>query len=54
MVMAAAQQGWLDRDRAFYEMLLSMKRAGADAIFTYAAPLALDYIERAKSRVTDF
>lgn len=37
MVMAAAQQGWLDADRVFEECLLSMKRAGADFIFTYAA-----------------
>jgi porphobilinogen synthase len=54
MVIAASQQGWLDRDRAFYEMLLSMKRAGADVIFTYAASLALDYLVRSKSRVSDF
>jgi porphobilinogen synthase len=37
MVMAAAQNGWLDADRAFLETLLSIKRAGADFIFTYAA-----------------
>lgn len=37
MVMAAAERGWLDADRAFEESLLSMKRAGADFIFTYAA-----------------
>ena len=37
MVKAAAQQGWLDGDRVMYESLLSIKRAGADFIFTYAA-----------------
>lgn len=37
MVMAAAQNGWLDADRVFEESLLSIKRAGADFIFTYAA-----------------
>lgn len=37
MVMAAAAQGWLDADAAFEEMLLSMRRAGADFIITYAA-----------------
>lgn len=37
MVMAAAQKGWLDADRAFEECLLGIKRAGADMIFTYAA-----------------
>ncbi|MCC5832165.1 MAG: porphobilinogen synthase [Chlamydiales bacterium] len=38
MVMAAAQNGWLDGDRALLESVLSIKRAGADMIFTYAAP----------------
>ncbi len=34
---AAAAQGWLDGDKAMLEALLSIKRAGADAILTYAA-----------------
>ena len=37
MVMAADQLGWLDADKVFHETLLSIKRAGADLIFTYAA-----------------
>lgn len=37
MVMAAAQKGWLDEDRALFESVLCIKRAGADMIFTYAA-----------------
>lgn len=37
MVMAAAQKGWLDADRVFEECLLSIRRAGADFILTYAA-----------------
>jgi porphobilinogen synthase len=37
MVYAAAKNGWLDYDRAVYEMLLSIKRAGADGILTYFA-----------------
>ena len=37
MVYAAAQNGWLDYERAVGEMLLSMRRAGADAILTYFA-----------------
>lgn len=37
MVMAAAQNGWLDSGRVFEESLLSIKRAGADFILTYAA-----------------
>jgi porphobilinogen synthase len=36
MVMAAAQKGWVDADRIFLESLLSIKRAGADFILTYA------------------
>lgn len=37
MVMAAAQNGWLDAERTMMECLLSIKRAGADFIFTYSA-----------------
>jgi porphobilinogen synthase len=37
MIMAASERGWLDQDRAFYESLISIKRAGADMILTYAA-----------------
>lgn len=38
MIMAAAQKGWLDEEAALWESVLSIKRAGADMIFTYAAP----------------
>lgn len=37
MVYAAAQKGWLDYDRVMAEMLLSIRRAGADGILTYFA-----------------
>jgi porphobilinogen synthase len=37
MIKAAAQNGWLDGEKAMMEMLLSMKRAGADVILTYFA-----------------
>ncbi len=37
MVKAAAQNGWLDGDRAMRESLIALKRAGADGILTYAA-----------------
>lgn len=37
MVMAAAEKGWIDGERAMEECLISIKRAGADFIFTYAA-----------------
>ncbi len=37
MVMAAAEKGWLDANKIFLESLLSIKRAGADFILTYAS-----------------
>jgi porphobilinogen synthase len=37
MLKAAAQNGWLDNDRAVMESLMAFKRAGADAVLTYAA-----------------
>ncbi len=37
MLKAAAQNGWLDNDKAIMESLTCIKRAGADMIFTYAA-----------------
>ena len=37
MLKAAAQNGWLDYELSMQEMLLSIKRAGADIILTYAA-----------------
>jgi len=38
MLVAAAERGWLDRDRVILESLTAFKRAGADAIFSYFAP----------------
>ena len=38
MLCAAAQNGWLDRDRVMMESMLAFKRAGADAVLTYFAP----------------
>ena len=37
MIHAAAERGWIDGDRAMHEALVSIKRAGADWILTYAA-----------------
>ena len=45
MLKAAAMQGWLDYDRVMMEALLSFKRAGADAILTYAAMEAAVLLE---------
>jgi porphobilinogen synthase len=38
MLIAAAQNGWLDRDRVIMESLLAFKRAGCDGVLTYFAP----------------
>ena len=40
MIRAAAQNGWLDEERAMLEMLISIRRAGADLILTYFAKVA--------------
>ncbi|MCH9634364.1 MAG: Delta-aminolevulinic acid dehydratase [Chlamydiae bacterium] len=37
MIKAAAQRGWLDFEHTLFETLLSIKRAGADAIISYGA-----------------
>ena len=44
MVVAAAEKGWIDRDHAMMEMLLSIRRAGADMILTYFAKDAAAYL----------
>lgn len=44
MLKAAAQKGWLDERQTVLESLLSMKRAGADAILTYYAPKAAGWL----------
>jgi porphobilinogen synthase len=40
MIMAAAQNGWLDLDRTILESLTSIRRAGADFVLTYFAKRA--------------
>lgn len=37
MIKAAAQNGWINGEKAMYEMLLSIKRAGASIILSYFA-----------------
>ncbi len=37
MVEAAAERGWIERDRAIDETVLSIRRAGADIVLTYWA-----------------
>jgi porphobilinogen synthase len=45
MIQAAAQNGWIDRDKAMMESLLAFKRAGADAVLTYFAPRAAERLK---------
>lgn len=40
MIMAAAERGWLDGEKAMLESLMAFKRAGASGILTYFAPRA--------------
>src|ERR1700761_9337969 len=40
MLMAAAQNGWLEEERAILEALTSFKRAGCAGVITYFAPRA--------------
>jgi len=40
MVKAAALQGWLDEEKVMMEMLIGIRRAGADLILTYFAKQA--------------
>ena len=37
MIHAAAERGWIDRDRAMMESLIGIRRAGADVVITYFA-----------------
>src|SRR5256712_1028404 len=46
MLAAAAQNGWIDRDRAVLESLYSIRRAGADLIVTYFAKEAARLLGR--------
>ncbi len=46
MVKAAAQMGWLDEERAMMEILIAIKRAGADRIITYFAKEAARWLRR--------
>jgi porphobilinogen synthase len=47
MLMAAAQNGWLDGDKVMLESLLAFKRAGAAGVLTYFAPMAARLLKQA-------
>ncbi|GBR19196.1 MULTISPECIES: porphobilinogen synthase [Asaia] len=46
MLMAAIQNGWLDRDRAILESLLAFRRAGCNGVLTYFAVEAARLLAR--------
>jgi porphobilinogen synthase len=48
MVKAAEEKGWIDGSRAMMEILLSIKRAGADLIITYFARDAAAVLKRGR------
>ena len=49
MILAAAERGWLERDRAMLESLLAFKRAGANGILTYFARDAAKLLRDART-----
>jgi porphobilinogen synthase len=44
MIMAAAQNDWLDERRVIMESLTGFKRAGCDGVLTYFAPRAAEWL----------
>ena len=42
MIRARRQNGWIDGERAMMESLIAFKRAGADGILTYFAPVVAE------------
>ena len=46
MIRAAERNGWLDGDKAMVESLTAFKRAGADGILTYFAPMAAKLLRK--------
>jgi porphobilinogen synthase len=46
MIMAAAQNGWLDGDRAMMESLIAFKRAGASGVLSYFAPRVAEMLRQ--------
>jgi porphobilinogen synthase len=45
MIMAAAQNGWLDGEKAMMESLIAFKRAGACGVLSYFAPLVAEKVK---------
>ena len=46
MILAAAQNGWIDGEKVMLESLVAFKRAGADGVLTYFAPQVAERLVR--------
>ena len=46
MIMAAAQNGWINGEAAMLESLIGFKRAGCDGVLTYFAPRVARLLQR--------
>ena len=46
MIIAAANNGWIDADKAMMESLIAFKRAGADGVLTYFAARAAENLRK--------
>jgi len=47
MIMGAAQNGWIDGEKAMWESLTAFKRAGCDGVLTYFAPRVAQALKNA-------
>jgi porphobilinogen synthase len=45
MLAGAIERGWLNGDRVILESLMGFKRAGADGVLTYFAPVAAKLLQ---------
>lgn len=48
MITAAAQNGWIDGEKAMWESLIAFKRAGADGVLSYFAPRVAEQLRARK------
>lgn len=48
MIYHASEHGSLDLERGIFEVLTSMRRAGADVIITYFTPLILQFLQKSR------
>ena len=46
MIEAAAERGWIDKERIVMETLTGIRRAGADMIISYHAPYACKLLQK--------